>query len=85
MTLYEYDARMHAFNAKQEDESENQHMQAWLNHQVTLTKAKGKTGQEYVYKTFNDFYTGKKKPKQKSKKLTDQQKKLAHLAMIANQ
>lgn len=60
MTLYEYEARMHAYKLKQVDEAETMHKQAWLDHQVTATRAKGKNGQEYVYGTFKQFFDTEK-------------------------
>lgn len=41
LTIYEYEARMYAYRLQQVDEAQNMHQQAWLNHQVTMTKEQG--------------------------------------------
>lgn len=55
LTLYEYEAQMYAFRLKQVDKERDMHIQAWINHQVTSTKEKGKK-QIPVYKKFDEFF-----------------------------
>jgi len=63
---------MRAYQLQQIDKEMDMHMQAWLNHQVTASKKKGKK-QVPVYSKFKDFYDYEKrineviKPKKKSK------------------
>jgi len=63
---------MRAYQLQQIDKEMDMHMQAWLNHQVTASKEKGKK-QVPVYSKFKDFYDYEKrineviKPKKKSK------------------
>lgn len=54
---------MHAFRLAQIDKEYDMHLQAWLNHQVTLTKEQGKK-QVPVYTSFKDFYDYEKNIKE---------------------
>lgn len=56
MSLYEYEARMYAYNLQQLDNEEDLHLQAWLIQSAQATKKKGKYGEESVYEDFKAFF-----------------------------
>lgn len=91
MTLYEYEARMYAYKLKQVDVAEDIHMQSWLSHEITATKQKGKNSQEYVYKTFAQFFDREKYENQAKgihkevKKIPNNLKKKLELIRKANE
>ena len=60
MTIKEYSWRIEAFNLSRIDQEYDMHMQAWLNHQATATKSKGKKTVS-VYKSFKDFFDYEKR------------------------
>lgn len=86
MTLYEYEARMHAFRLSQVDREKDVHLQAWLNHKATAMKKQGDK-QVSVYPKFKDFYDYEKELKEVEKDtspLTKRNRKLAHIAKALN-
>lgn len=89
LTLYEYEARMYAYRLHQVDERQKMHQQAWLNHQVTMTKGQGDK-QVPAFKSYKDFFDYDKEIKEiekdllGSKKISDKMRKLAHIAKRAN-
>lgn len=90
LSLYEYEARMHAYRLKQVDESNKMHMQAWFNHSVTATKEKGGK-QVPVYQTYKEFFDYEKEIKKvekelgKEKVMTNKQKRMAQAAKRMNE
>ena len=84
LSLYEYQARMHAYQLNRIDHEYDMHLQAWINHRVTATTEKGKP----VYKKFKDFYDYesnlKKIEKPTSKQITNKQKSMAQIAAKIN-
>ncbi|MGX9933380.1 hypothetical protein [Virgibacillus sp. Bac332] len=86
LTLREYLLRLHAFQLQQIDREYNMHKQAWLNHQVTLTKEQGKK-QVPIYKRFKDFFDYEKYLKELRKpkiRLNNQMKRMATIAKQVN-
>lgn len=79
---------MYAYKLKQIDDEHKMHIQAWVSHQVTATKEKGKK-QVSVYKSFKDFYDYEKALKQVEKKsasnISPKQKKMAKAAKKINE
>lgn len=89
LTLYEYEARMYSYRLQQVDEEQKMHQQAWLNHQVTMTKEQGDK-QVPVFKSYKDFFNYEKelnaveKEFTGTKKITAKMRKLAQIAKKAN-
>ncbi|WP_246521641.1 hypothetical protein [Ornithinibacillus massiliensis] len=87
MSIYEYQMRMKAFNLGRIDKEYVMHQQAWLNHQVTLTKEQGKK-QVPIYKRFEDFFDYKKRIKEvehdEKREITPQIRKMAQIAAVVN-
>ncbi|MBU5267916.1 hypothetical protein KQI21_14130 [Virgibacillus proomii] len=85
LTLREYALRVRAFQLQQIDKEYRMYKQAWLNHQVTLTKEQGKK-QVPIYRRFKDFFDYEKHLKEVSKPkiLNDKMKRLADLAKQVN-
>lgn len=86
--MYEYEARMYAYNLQQVDKHHDMHLQAWLNHHVTATKGKGDK-QTPAYKSFNEFFDYEKELKKVNqiddkKDITEHQRSLAQLASNLN-
>ncbi len=90
LTIYEYEARMYAYRLQQVDEAQNMHQQAWLNHQVTMTKEQGDK-QIPAFKSYKDFFDYQKELKEVEREFTGTQKisgkmrKLAQIAKKANE
>jgi len=87
LTLYEYEARMYAFQLARVDKEHEMHKQAWLNYQVTSMKESGQK-QVPVYKTFNDFYDYEKQISAvtgESIEIDERKKRLANIAKRLNE
>lgn len=78
---------MKAFQLKRIDKEYDMHLQAWLNHNVTSSKEENKK-MIPVYKEFKDFFDYEARLEEvvgtKRKKLSKQQKKMAHIAAQLN-
>lgn len=78
---------MKAFQLKRIDKEYDMHLQAWLNHNVTASKEQNKK-MIPVYKKFEEFFDYEARLEEvegiKRKKLTKQQKKMAHIAARIN-
>ncbi|WP_206193300.1 MULTISPECIES: hypothetical protein [Virgibacillus] len=85
LTLGEYALRIRAFRLQQVDKEYKMYKQAWINHQVTLTKEQGKK-QVPIYKRFKDFFDYEKHLKEvtKPKRVSDKMKRLAAIAKQVN-
>src|SRR5699024_12436951 len=89
LTLYEYEARMHAYKLSQVDKERDMHLQAWLNYQVTATKESGKK-QVPVFKSFKEFYNYERNLKEieshmnETNKLSDDVRRKAQIAKRLN-
>ena len=89
LTLYEYEARMHAYELSQVDKERDMHLQAWLNYQVTATKESGKK-QVPVFKSFKEFYNYERNLKEieshmnETNKLSDDLRRKAQIAKRLN-
>ena len=55
MTIKEYGWRIEAYTIARVDKEYDMHVQAWLNHQATSTKQKGKKTVS-AYKNFKEFF-----------------------------
>ncbi len=81
---------MYAYRLQQVDEAEQMHHQAWLNHQVTMTKEQGDK-QVPAFKSYKDFFNYEKELKEVekefigTKKITAKMRKLAQIAKKANE
>src|SRR5690625_1510194 len=87
MSLFEYQARIHAYRLKQIDKKHEMHLQAWLNHQVTATKEKG-SKQVPVFEKFKDFFDYEKELREVegiTSGLTEEQKRMARIAKSYNE
>lgn len=87
LTLYEYEARMHAFSLSEIDKERDMHVQAWLNHQVTATKGKDA---KPAFKEFKDFFDYEKRIKElegnkSANELSDKLKRMAQIAKKSNE
>lgn len=88
LTLEEYSYRMKAYNLSKVDYEYRMHMQAWLNHQVTLTEKVGKKTVP-IFEKFEEFFDYGERIKALSRNnvepLDSQSKKLARLAAKTNE
>ncbi|MFS0749473.1 hypothetical protein [Oceanobacillus sp. 1P07AA] len=90
LTMYEYTLRMRSYYLTRVDKEYDMHLQAWLNHQVKTKRTKGSSKnpkQEYVYKTFHDFFNYEKRLKKvdiNHKDVTTEEKKMAMVAEGVN-
>ena len=62
MTIKEYGWRVEAYTMSRVDKEYDMHVQAWLNHQATATKQKGKKTVS-AYKNFKEFFDYDKRMK----------------------
>lgn len=85
LTIREYALRIRAFQLQQVDKEYRMYKQAWINHQVTLTKEQGKK-QVPIYKRFKDFFDYEKHLKEvtKPKRINHRMKRLAKIAKHVN-
>ncbi|MEN2467940.1 hypothetical protein [Ornithinibacillus sp. JPR2-1] len=78
---------MKAFNLARVDKDYDMHKQAWINHQVTLTKEQGKK-QVPIYKRFEDFFDYAKRLKEVDQDdknaITPQMRRMAKIAAKVN-
>jgi len=81
-TLFEYEAKMHAFELRKVDKEHDMHKQAWLNEVVSQTKKQGKK-QVPMYKSFKDFYDYEKRLKEVSRNDDNNKQEIQRLANIA--
>lgn len=87
MSLFEYQARIHAYRLKQIDKKHEMHLQAWLNHQVTAKKEKG-SKQVPVFEKFKDFFDYEKELREVdgvTSALTEEHKRMARIAKSYNE
>lgn len=87
MSIVEYLHRIKAHRLKRVDIEYDMHLSAWLNERVGAMKEQGKK-QVPVFKKFVDFFDYAKRVNEingtKDNKISDQHKRMAQLAMMAN-
>lgn len=87
LTLKEYFLLMRAYRLRKVDQEYDMHLNAWLHRAAGATKMIGQK-EVSAYKKFKDFFDYEARLKEvegpKKKKISNQNKRLAHLAAKAN-